>query len=285
MNKGEKKEVKNIDPGFVPPPAGVSCLLPILTLSALIIIVLICAHMWQRNLIGSTTVPDVKGMEAEKAEQMIRDANLVPVIADGVHFNDDIADGCVISTEPEGKRTVKQGRIVRIMVSKGIGSAKVPEIKGLTLRQASKKITDAGLLVGEIINEHNGEFDIDHVISVDPKPGTLLEKNTKVDIILSMGPKDGGMSSLKPDEGFGLNSSDNPLSKKSKEYGVNLTLPHTVSMKADNLKIVVTDANGERVEYEGFHNPGEKISYNIGYAGKARVVVTFGETKILDKGL
>ena len=289
MSKREKRDEKidgkSVDPGFVPPPYSVSCMLPILTVAALIVLVLVCAHMWQRNLIGSTIVPDVKGLEAERAEELIRSANLLPEIVSGIHFDENIADGCVISTEPEAKRTVKQGRIVRILVSKGGKNTKVPEIKGLNLREVSKKITDAGLLVGDIEREYNSEFDIEQVISVDPKPGTVLERNTKVNIIVSKGSEDGVISGLKPDDGTGLKQGDDAPLGRSREYKINLTIPHTVSMKADNLKIVVTDAAGERVEYEGFHNPGDNITYNIGYTGKARIEVTFGETKLLDKRL
>jgi beta-lactam-binding protein with PASTA domain/Ca2+-binding RTX toxin-like protein len=63
----------------------------------------------------------------------------------------------------------------------------VPGVIGLTLAQATTAILNAGLRVGTVTQANSTTIGIGKVMAVDPREGTTLPANTRVDLVISLG--------------------------------------------------------------------------------------------------
>jgi|GEM_PF-1169267 len=274
----ERDAAERTRKGFFAPPPIFSCLLPILTVSAIILISLLIIHTLDSNQKRDVKIPSVIGLDAESAEKRIREALLVPEIVASSQYNEEIPENCVISTVPKGDRIVKEGRKVFIQVSKGSIFAVVPDVKGMPLSQATIKITELDILIGEITNEENSIFDYDSVISTKPAIGETVKRGSRINIVVSKGSANSSTASR-------ATSETELVETPERTYNVNITLPHTADMKSGNVRIVINDVDGERIEYQGSHIPGSSLSYNVKYRGKAKLSVYFDNDLILERQL
>lgn len=65
----------------------------------------------------------------------------------------------------------------------------VPPISNVSENTARSLLEEAGLKIGETIEEYHDEVAADFVIRTNPEAGEMLNPDTEVDIILSMGPE------------------------------------------------------------------------------------------------
>jgi eukaryotic-like serine/threonine-protein kinase len=130
------------------------------------------------------TVPFVKGLTEQLAVDKIRGAGLNPQVARD--FSDEVQKGSVIDQSPApGEKQVKHGN-VRITVSKGKETVKVPSVLGLSRDAAISALVNAGLdphAFGVASSKPVGT-----VTAQDPPAGTEVEKGSKVRINVSSGP-------------------------------------------------------------------------------------------------
>src|SRR4029077_16806808 len=130
------------------------------------------------------TVPFVKGLTEQLAVDKIRGAGLNPQVARD--FSDEVEKGSVIDQSPApGEKQVKHGN-VRITVSKGKETVKVPSVLGLSRDAAISALVNAGLdphAFGVASSKPVGT-----VTAQDPPAGTEVEKGSKVRINVSSGP-------------------------------------------------------------------------------------------------
>ncbi|HWR28637.1 MAG TPA: PASTA domain-containing protein, partial [Negativicutes bacterium] len=130
-------------------------------------------------------VQDVVGKPAETARSLLTNDNLRVQISEA--FDERVAAGYVISQQPKGGQIVKERRSIQIVVSKGPDVTSIPDLKGLTRRDAEARIRSAGLKVGIVSEEYSAEAPIDSIISQNPRPPGQVAKNVLIDIIISKG--------------------------------------------------------------------------------------------------
>ncbi|MBP2653049.1 MAG: prkC [Firmicutes bacterium] len=135
--------------------------------------------------LSEVTVPNVVGKQAEAAKTIITNENLRVSVS--MEFNDKIPAGIVISQNPEAGTTVKEQRTVNIVVSKGVEVAVVPELKGLSRRDAELQIKNAGLVLGRVDEQFAADAPQDTVISQNPRPSAQVNKGTTIDLVVSKG--------------------------------------------------------------------------------------------------
>ncbi len=104
-----------------------------------------------------------------------------------------------ISPEPE-KKSGKKGAVVAVCVLvalaliaalvfffTGSSTSTAPNVVGMKLEQAQKKIESAGFEVGTVTTSYDEGVAEGLVISQDPTEGTQLEKGDKINIVVSQG--------------------------------------------------------------------------------------------------
>ena len=136
---------------------------------------------------AEVAVPDVTGKQMTLARQILEDKKLRVNVAET--YDESVPAGVVVSQTPEAGSTVKEERLVTIYVSKGGESIEMPDLKGLSKKDAENKLQKMGLKIGSVY-ERNSEEDAGTVIATDPKAGSKITKGQSADLIVSKGKKE-----------------------------------------------------------------------------------------------
>ncbi len=135
----------------------------------------------------TVAVPELSGLLPEEASQKLGNNGLQYMLDSTGDFSADIGAGRVLSQYPPAATVVKEGRRVWVKVSKGPRSRDLPELKGLSLRQAEITLQQLELEIGQISHIKHGSIPSGAVIGTHPAQGTSLEKGRSVDIFVSSG--------------------------------------------------------------------------------------------------
>ncbi|GHV97768.1 serine/threonine protein kinase [Lactobacillus nasalidis] len=95
---------------------------------------------------NNVRVPNVVNMTEQAAKTSLKSAGLA-VGAVKRTYSSDVKKGKVISTTPKADSAVDKGRKVSLLVSRGPVLTKVPDVEGLYLATAKKKLTKLGFKV------------------------------------------------------------------------------------------------------------------------------------------
>jgi PASTA domain/Putative Ig domain len=119
------------------------------------------------------TVPaDLVGLTQSEAEAKLNSAGLVAGTLPRVG-SATVPTGRVISADPAAGKSVDRGSAVNLEVSSGPEQVKVPNVVGLTLAAAKKRLKGAGLV---------GFRDKRRVSSQNPDAGTLVSPTSQVEL-------------------------------------------------------------------------------------------------------
>jgi beta-lactam-binding protein with PASTA domain len=131
------------------------------------------------------TVPKVTGMTFEEAQQVLEEAGLGSRVARR-QASSDVPALSVISQDPEDGRRVARGAQVALVISQGPEEVDVPRLTGLSRQEAEQKLTEVGLVTGEVSTEASDTVPEDKIISQAPASGRI-EKGEPVSFVLSTG--------------------------------------------------------------------------------------------------
>ena len=129
------------------------------------------------------TVPDVTGLSRDSAESRLRDEGL------GVSVTEEESDepeGDVISQSPAGGTELSRGETVTITVSTGRPQVDVPDVIGLSERDARSRLRSAGL---EPVTQERTVTDPTQdgvVVEQRPGSGTQVDEGREVVIVIGV---------------------------------------------------------------------------------------------------
>lgn len=127
-------------------------------------------------------VPDVIGLDADKARSVIEEAGLT--VADVTEdFSATQDPEAVLDVSPEVGTGLARGSDVTLTVNNGI---EVPDLAGLPLNVAEKKLADAGLVRGDVTYDAESPRKAGTVDSSSPQGGVLVSPDDRrVDLVVS----------------------------------------------------------------------------------------------------
>lgn len=137
--------------------------------------------------VSDVVVPNVVGRSIDTARNILTEKNLRVSVSET--FHDKTPAGQVISQNPEAGSTVKEQRTITLVVSRGGEVTVVPDLRGLSRRDAELQIKNAGLLLGRVDEQYTTGVPADSVISQNPRPPAQITKGTPIDIAISKGPE------------------------------------------------------------------------------------------------
>lgn len=193
-------------------------------------------------------VPNITGVSVKDATTRLANNGLNLGTPQEV-FDEKYEAGIVISQKPAADAMVAAGTSVAVVVSKGKEPNKVtmPDLKGLSLSNATKKLQDNRLVLGDVKRQASNSFYNDQVADQDTAAGVLVDEGTKVNITVSTGP--------------------GPASKTKQ---LQFDLPS--DQQFYNVVITVNDAQDQRVVYNVMHKAGDTVSVGINYFGTGTAV-------------
>ena len=163
--------------------------------AVVIVVVLITGAVIFLNVVTQhnreLVVPDFTNMTVAEAEAQAADAGMRVEVTDSV-FAKRIRKGAVRDQNPAPGSKVKEGRRISLTIN-ALNSKKVtmPNLIGLSMRQALAELQSRGLVLGKLIyvrdmatnnvlRQLHGNKEID--------PGTTVETDTVVDLVVGLNP-------------------------------------------------------------------------------------------------
>jgi beta-lactam-binding protein with PASTA domain len=129
-------------------------------------------------------VPDLQGLTSEEAKSLLKNKGLeLLVIREEYALK--YLPGTIISQIPEPDSRVKKGRRIRVVLSKGGEKATVPELKGMTLRQAELALEARGLKMGEPVYISTDTLPAGEVITSFPSVGTTVPLDMEIRVLIN----------------------------------------------------------------------------------------------------
>jgi serine/threonine-protein kinase len=131
-------------------------------------------------------VPSTVGGSFNEAVASFTPLGLTAVVLEN-RFDEEIAKGKIIESEPPGGGKVDAGGSVKLIISKGPERYTIPSIAGLTPEAAQGAITKLPLTIGTTTEVFNSEIPKGFVISSTPASGSSVKRDSKVNLIISKG--------------------------------------------------------------------------------------------------
>ena len=196
------------------------------------------------------TVPDVKGMSYSEAKEVLEAKGLKIEKADEPIASQKIEKGKIVSQTPSKNSKVKKGRTVRVILSAGNTELKVPDLKGLSYKEAKTLLSEMGLQISK-----GDEVDSDSVTegliaSQYPSAKTKVDKGDIITVNISKGKKDAVIPKL-----VGTTfTSESDVSDTLSKYGYKLgkvsyeesyETPGTTAEKKTTVDIVISKAKSK----------------------------------------
>jgi beta-lactam-binding protein with PASTA domain len=132
-------------------------------------------------------VPDLTKSTLENAKVSLDRRGLLIYVVDKIE-SDEVEEGLICKQDPLLLSDVKRGSTVKVWISTGSGKVEIPSMENASLNDVLRKLAELGLYSNvEFIHSETVPKDV--VISLDPAPGTKVEKNSYVQVNVSMGPE------------------------------------------------------------------------------------------------
>jgi len=131
-------------------------------------------------------IPDFSGSTTDQA-RVIAEARGLLLVLGGEEENEIVPGNAVCRQTPLAGSVVKSKSTVMVFISKGSSKIVLPELRGQGLSEATVKLSELGLKVGEVRSEENADIGSDKIISTIPPAGTKVGKGDVVMVILSRG--------------------------------------------------------------------------------------------------
>lgn len=141
---------------------------------------------------NTVTIPSFIGMAQPDAQNEIARMNLKSTIA-GHTSSSQYPKGVVMNQEPASGMHVRAGREISLVISDGMQTILMPDVRYQSVRDAKLDLSHAKLLVTKKQYVSNDDIPPDHVISQNPEPGISVTEGTNVSLLVSKG----GITSIK----------------------------------------------------------------------------------------
>lgn len=138
--------------------------------------------------------PEAEMIQVPNVVGQTQQAALARLQADGFDVNvileasQDVDNGNVIRTDPEGGAEAESGSTIDVYISSGSEETQVPPLIGQTLANAETLLDAAGLVRGEVTERPDAEFAEGVVVEQNPASG-LVTVGTPIDLVVSTGPE------------------------------------------------------------------------------------------------
>ena len=130
-------------------------------------------------------VTDVANMDADEAESALIQQGLR--VDRDESYSEDVDEGKAIKTDPAGGQRVEEDSVVKLVISSGPESVKVPDVSGKSEESARKILNDAKLQAGTHISQNSPDVEKGVVIETKPGASSEVDVDSNVDLVVSSG--------------------------------------------------------------------------------------------------
>jgi serine/threonine-protein kinase len=133
-------------------------------------------------------VPNVVNMQFDAAKAQLEGLGLT--VGDPKYRQtDSVPEGTVLAQDQPPHSQLAKGALIVLTVAKKPTTVAVPDLTGKTLAEAQAALEAVGLKIGTPSQASDPTVPAGHVVSSNPPAGTLAQKGSFVDVVVSTGPK------------------------------------------------------------------------------------------------
>ena len=196
--------VANVEPEFRKPVEGFEIFesrgikpqsIPTLAValsSVLAVLLVVGIVLWVFTLNPATTaataapqVPDLVTQTEATAIATIASLELVPQIE--YEASNTVPEGTVIRTIPSGGIRTARGEPVQIVISSGIATFTLPDVRNIDVEDAKTALDELGLTVTQVIETYSPSLAIGIVMASTPEPDSAMRPGASVTLTVSNG--------------------------------------------------------------------------------------------------
>jgi serine/threonine-protein kinase len=130
-------------------------------------------------------VPDLYGKSSVDASKLLREKGLNLKI-EGEDYDSSILPGHILKQDVPAKKKVKEGRGIKVILSKGPRVQSIPVLVTETLSNAEALLIQKGLKIAKVIRVHSNKIEKDRIIAQDPEPTEKV--SDYITVLVSSGP-------------------------------------------------------------------------------------------------
>jgi beta-lactam-binding protein with PASTA domain len=161
-----------------------------IALSGGLLIVLLASGYFTMRLVvrheEAVSVPNLMGADVIKALEAAAEHGL-NIKVEGFEYSSNVAKNHILFQEPAPGTSIKRGRDLRLVISRGPEVLLGPHLVGLPLAQALFILEQNELAPGELVRVHSQQVRLDGVIAQYPPPQASLRQGQSVDMLVSAG--------------------------------------------------------------------------------------------------
>jgi len=160
--------------------------------SGLAVLLVVGIVLWVFTLNPATTaataapqVPDLTSQTEAVATATITSLELNPLVE--YEASNTVPEGTVIRTVPSGGIRTARGEPVRIVVSSGLSTFDMPDIRNIDIAEARTTLEELGLVVDQVVETYSPSLEEGIVMASTPEPDTDLRPGDTVTLTVSNG--------------------------------------------------------------------------------------------------
>lgn len=176
---------------------------PLEKVAVLSVLGIFAYYMMQWGLEGvihnraTQTVPDLRSRSLGEALTILAPLNL-GLRKDASEYDASVPVQAILRQNPLAGTVVREGKVVRVVISQGGETVFVPGLVGLPLRNAGMLLRQSQLSLGEVAESYSLRIEKGQVMSQDPKAESSVERNSMISVSVSAGEPPAGVT-LMPD--------------------------------------------------------------------------------------
>lgn len=210
-------------------------------------------------------VPELIGLSKVEAQLNITQQNLT--VGDVTEeFQPDAAPNTVLDQDPPAGTRLEEGSAVDIIVARGSQSApmvRVPDVRGLTLEEAQRRLSALGLIEGQLHGEPHPSAEPNRVIDQNPPPGEEVEVGYPYGLAYAVPPSS--------DQDVRIGSPPADVEERYWQRRILIAVPDGPPQE---VVVLVTDDWGPRQVLREVHPGGSRFFHEITIRGeRARIQV------------
>ena len=133
-------------------------------------------------------VPDVSGLDATLAQQLVAAAGLTVAQVESVQVPR-TPPGVAAMTRPPAASLLTPGTGVILVVSRGEATIPVPDLLNMAVADARSRLEESGLALGSVTRHTTTDANPGTVVAQQPAAGTLAPAGAVVNIVVARSPR------------------------------------------------------------------------------------------------
>ncbi|MBA3725952.1 MAG: PASTA domain-containing protein, partial [Armatimonadetes bacterium] len=206
-------------------------------------------------------LPNLVGLTVAEARQRAK-ATGFNVTVEREEYNEKFPQpDTIISMDPGPKTHVREGGYVRVIRSLGSTHVDVPDLRGVPVDEAKRRLTAAGLRVAEKVDQQvNSNFEIGTVVKSDPGRGERVDRKTTIELTVS-----GERQTPDRQEEVDLVPNTFTLRFRVKDSRDFVAVRVEMTDAADERRVVFEEPRpgGDYVEIENIEGKGKEATFRI----------------------